>query len=56
MQRLYGDVGLTLQPLVIKLRNEDSAVVALDKFRWPVESLLKAIDVCFKLIHVSMMV
>ena len=46
----YGEMQVSIQPLVFSLPN--GSVVVYDSNRFAVESLVKAVDLCFKLTHV----
>lgn len=48
----YKDLKLTLQPLVFEVEGGNS-FVAYNHYRWSFNTPVKAMDVCFKLIHVS---
>lgn len=50
LRTLYTELQLTLQPLVVSV--DGLAVVAYNDYRLKVESLVKGIDLCFKLIQV----
>jgi len=49
-QQLYSDMRVTVQPLVLSLPG--NSVVAYNATRFMAESLVKALDLCFKLTHV----
>lgn len=50
LRTLYTELQLTLQPLVVSV--DGLAVVAYNDYRLKVESLVKGIDLCFKLIQI----
>lgn len=50
LESAYRDLHLTLQPLVLSLPG--SSMVVYNSTRFVVESLIKAVDLCFKLTHV----
>jgi hypothetical protein len=52
MQEFYLGMRLTLQPLTFLVNSTGNVVVAYNAYRWSFDTSVKAVDVCFKLIHV----
>jgi len=54
VQQVYAELKMTLQPVVFSLPG--NAVVVFNNTRITAESTVKALDLCFKLIHVKIVV
>jgi len=52
MRAQYATNKLTRQPQIVQV-GEAAFLVAVDDYRWPFDNVIKALDVCFKLIQVS---
>ncbi len=48
----YLELGLTVQPLILHIEPSTSLVV-IDQFRLVFDNVVKALDVCFKMIQVN---
>lgn len=53
MQEMYVRLKLQVQPLVFMIKSTGNAVVVYNRNRWAFETAVKAVDICFKLVHVS---
>jgi hypothetical protein len=52
---MYAEHKLTLQPLVYSISGSGRSTVVLNNYRWTFETTIKAMDMCFKLIQVPVL-